>query len=113
MTRVILNGCSGRMGTVLTDLIGKTEAMEVVAGIDVFEVPRDYPVFASLEDCTVQADVIIDFSSPKGLKQWLPIAISRKIPCVVATTGLSQEELSQLEDASESIAVFRSGRLNG
>lgn len=112
MTRVILNGCSGRMGSVLTDLIDKTEDMQVVAGIDMLEVPRAYPVFPSLQDCSTEADVLIDFSSAKGLKQWLPIAISRKIPCVVATTGLSQEELSLLEEASGSIAVFRSGNMS-
>lgn len=112
MTRVILNGCSGRMGTVLTELIDKLDDMEIVAGIDVFEVSRNYPVFASLEACSVTADVLIDFSSPKGLVQWLPVAISRKLPCVVATTGLSKEELAVLEEASNTISVFRSGNMS-
>ena len=112
MTRVILNGCSGRMGTVITELIAKIEGIEIVAGIDVKETQRDYPVYTSLQSCTDIADVIIDFSSPEGLSTWLPTAVSRKIPCVVATTGLSSDQIQLLEEASTTIAIFRSGNMS-
>jgi len=112
MVRIILNGCNGRMGTVLTDLVAKTTDMQVVTGIDVFELPRDYPVFSSLADCDVKADVIIDFSSPKGLGTWLPVAVERKLPVVVATTGMDGEQLKLLEEASNRIPLFQSGNMS-
>ena len=108
MTRVILSGCGGRMGTVLTELIEKMSDMRVVAGIDIVSVERPYPVFASLESCTEQADVMIDFSSSKSLHAYLPVAVSRNLPIVVATTGLARSELAMLGEASASIPVFRS-----
>ena len=112
MKRVIINGCGGRMGTVLTDLIGKMNDMRVVAGVDVVTVERPYPVFGSLELCTEEADVMIDFSSSKSLHAYLPVAVSRALPLVVATTGLGNAELELLAEASTSIPIFRSGNMS-
>ena len=48
MLNIILNGCNGRMGQVLTRMIAAGENMQVVAGIDATgEVKSDYPVFKS------------------------------------------------------------------
>ncbi|MEA5031532.1 MAG: 4-hydroxy-tetrahydrodipicolinate reductase [Sphaerochaeta sp.] len=112
MVRVILNGCGGRMGTVLTNLIGDMSDMKIVAGIDIVEVSRPYPTFASLEACTIDADVVVDFTSPKTLHGFLPIAVARKLGIVVATTGLTQVELDLLAQASTEIAIFRSGNMS-
>lgn len=112
MIKVLLNGCGGRMGTVLTDLIENQTDMKVVAGIDIQEVERPYPVFPSLQACTEKADVLIDFSSSKALHALLPVAIERGLPIVVATTGLSVDDIAALQDASEQIPVFRSGNMS-
>ncbi len=112
MTRVILNGCSGRMGTVLTDLIENQTDMLVAAGIDIQTVERPYPVFPSLQACTEEADVVIDFSSSKALHALLPVAIQRGLPVVIATTGLGTDDLVALQEASEQIPVFRSGNMS-
>ena len=112
MIRVILNGCGGRMGTVLTNLIGDMSDMEVVAGIDIVEVSRPYPTFTSLESCTVDADVVVDFSSPKTLHGLLPVAVTRKLHLVVATTGLTQTEIDLLATAGTKISIFRSGNMS-
>jgi 4-hydroxy-tetrahydrodipicolinate reductase len=96
------------MGQVLSDLIEQNPDAEVVAGIDLSGATRSYPVFSSLPLCTVKADVIIDFSSPQALRAFLPVAMERKIPVVIATTGLSDEDLTLIEKASSEIPVFRS-----
>ena len=64
MTRVIMHGCNGHMGQVITDLIAKDENAQIVAGIDMVD-NRDngYPVFTDIKACDVEADVMIDFSS--------------------------------------------------
>jgi len=112
MTRVIINGCSGRMGTVLTEQIASMTDMKIVAGIDVIKNERSYPIFQSLEACEVQADVLIDFSSAKSLYTYLPVAIDRKLALVVATTGLAAAELELLNQAANTISVFRSGNMS-
>lgn len=67
MTRIIMHGCNGHMGRVITDLVSKDDECKIVAGIDPFDDGHnDYPVFASVNDCDVEADVIIDFAKKKG-----------------------------------------------
>ena len=59
-----MNGCNGRMGQVITGLIEQDETVEIVAGIDQYDgIKNDYPVYASIEDCEVEADAGIDFSN--------------------------------------------------
>ena len=66
MTRAIMNGCNGKMGQCITGICAQDEDIEIVAGIDTYDgIKNDYPVFASLKECTVDADVIIDFSNAK------------------------------------------------
>ena len=69
MTRAIMNGCNGKMGQCITGICAQDEDIEIVAGIDTYDgIKNDYPVFASLKECTVDADVIIDFSNAKAVE---------------------------------------------
>jgi 4-hydroxy-tetrahydrodipicolinate reductase len=44
--RLFLNGCNGRMGQVITDLVSDTDDLVIVAGSDIsLGTPRSYPVF--------------------------------------------------------------------
>ena len=68
MVRVIMHGCNGRMGQVITEMIAKEAEMEIVAGVDVSDsVHNTYPVFKTLKDCDVEADVVIDFANAKAV----------------------------------------------
>ena len=67
MVRIIMNGCNGHMGQVISDLVSKDENAEIVAGVDLQDTGRySYPVFTELGACDVKADVMIDFSSAKA-----------------------------------------------
>ena len=113
MTRVILNGCSGHMGGVLTEIIAADPEIEAVAGIDVADHhDRPYPVFTSPDQCGVDADVIIDFSNFRAVDGILEFAKSRKIPLVLCTTGLTDEQLAKVEDYSREIAILRSANMS-
>jgi len=112
MLKVILNGCNGRMGKVLTSLMEPLDDMEVVAGIDINTEGGAFPVFAHLSGCTVQADVLIDFSHPKTLPDFLPEAVQRKLPCVVATTGLGVEDLKLIESSARRLPIFRTANMS-
>ena len=71
------------------------------------EVANEYPVFDSIEKCDVEADVVIDFSNAKAVDGLLDYCVEKQIPVVLCTTGLSEEQLQKVEEASKKVAVLR------
>lgn len=112
MTRIILSGCFGHMGQVITDCVRRREDCEIVAGVDIGEGIADYPVFKSFSDVTVDGDVIIDFSHPSVLDGLLAYATAHKCAAVVATTGLSDEQIAKLREAAKVIPLFFSANMS-
>jgi len=112
MIRVILHGCNGRMGRVISSLAGATGDLRIVAGIDRNGIQDSYPVFAELAACPVEADVLIDFTHPSTLGGLLAEAVRRKLPAVIATTGLSAGDLELVAAAAQTIPVFRSANMS-
>lgn len=113
MTRIIMHGCNGAMGQMITKIVKEQDDAQIVAGIDVVN-NRDngYPVFTSLEDCDVEADVIIDFASAKAVDHLLEYCVEKQIPVVLCTTGLSEEQLKKVEEASKKVAVLKSANMS-
>jgi 4-hydroxy-tetrahydrodipicolinate reductase len=103
MVKVIISGCNGFMGHVVEDICSKDADINVVAGFDVNLAERSYPVFASPANYTGEADVVIDFSSPKALEGLLRFCKERKLPVVLATTGYSDEQIADIVAASKEI----------
>lgn len=113
MTRIIMHGCNGRMGQVITGLCRKEENLAIVAGIDPSDhIQNEYPVFPSIRDCTVEADVIIDFASAKAVDDLLAYSVEKKIPVVLCTTGLSDEQLAHVKDAAAQVAILKSANMS-
>lgn len=113
MVKMIMHGCCGAMGQVITGLAAEDEGIQIVAGIDVRQ-GKDcgYPVFTSLEQCSVSADVIVDFASPKAVDSLLDYSISRQIPVVLCTTGLTEAQMETVREASKKTAVLRSANMS-
>ncbi|MGI6088743.1 MAG: 4-hydroxy-tetrahydrodipicolinate reductase [Bilifractor porci] len=113
MTEIIISGCSGHMGHVLTQLIEADPDATVVAGIDPVADPAcGYPVFASAAECSVPADVIIDFSNFRAVDALLDYAVEKKLPLVLCTTGLTDEQLKKVDEASRQTAILRSANMS-
>ena len=107
MTRIILSGSNGTMGKVLASNIKQREDSTVVAGFDATgETIDSFPVFSNPNDCNIDTDVIIDFSHPNNIERLVEYSIKTKTPLVVATTGLSEEQISLLHKASKEIPIF-------
>ncbi|HHW49526.1 MAG TPA: 4-hydroxy-tetrahydrodipicolinate reductase [Clostridiaceae bacterium] len=107
MIKVLLSGCNGRMGQTITRLSVNNNELKIVAGFDINDsIKNDYPVFTNIEDCNIEADVIIDFSNPNAFESIIKYAVSRKVPLVLATTGLAPSQRALLNKASEQIPVF-------
>ena len=113
MVKMIMHGCRGAMGHVITGLAAEDEDIRIVAGIDVREgTDLGYPVFPSLDQCSVKADVIVDFASPKAVDGLLAYSCREQVPVVLCTTGLSKEQLKSVEKASEKTAILRSANMS-
>ena len=113
MTKVIMHGCNGHMGRVITDIIKNTEGIELVAGVDKYtKVPNDYPVFESIDACDVEADVIIDFSNAAAADELLDYCVEKQVPVVLCTTGLSEEQLEKVEESAKKVAVLKSANMS-
>ena len=98
MTKVIMHGCTGRMGHVIVDLAKSDDNIEIVAGVDAHgENTYSFPVFDSVEKCDVEADVLIDFSTAAAVDNLLKVCTDKKLPVVLCTTGLSDEQLANVE----------------
>ena len=113
MIRVILNGCNGRMGRVITELCNNEADMEIVAGVDLYDgIANAYPVFPHIGECGIPADVIIDFSNAAAIDELLAYCEVTHVPVVLCTTGLSEEQLERMEKLSKSSAVLKSANMS-
>lgn len=113
MTRVIMCGCNGHMGQVITGICKEDPEMEIVAGIDLYDgIKNDYPVFTSVDACEVEADVVIDFSNVSVVDGLLAYCQNRRIPVVLCTTGLSEDQLQLVKETSEKVAVLKSANMS-
>ncbi|MCK9477896.1 MAG: 4-hydroxy-tetrahydrodipicolinate reductase [Firmicutes bacterium] len=113
MINVILSGCNGKMGGVVSETIKHSDGINIVCGVDINPTSKsDYPVFSLPEEFKGEADVIIDFSHPSTLTGLLDYSLRRKMPIVVATTGLAADQISQIKTASKSVPVFFSANMS-
>lgn len=113
MIKILLSGCNGKMGQVITRLAEQYDDLSIVAGYDIADSGKNpYPVYPDLSKCSIRPDVLIDFSNPAALESLLTFATSREIPVVIATTGHSQTQARMLKKSSEIIPVFHSANMS-
>ncbi|MCR5055201.1 MAG: 4-hydroxy-tetrahydrodipicolinate reductase [Lachnospiraceae bacterium] len=113
MTRIIMHGCNGHMGRVISDLCENNDNVEIVAGVDpVTSCDHTYPVYKNINDCGLKADAVIDFSNAAAVDGLLDYCTEKNIPLVLCTTGLSDEQIKKVEEASKKTAVLRSANMS-
>ena len=113
MTKLIMHGCNGKMGQVISKIVKEDPNVEMAAGIDAYTgIANDYPVFESIEKCDIKADAIIDFSNAAAVNGLLDYCVEKQIPVVLCTTGLSEEQLKKVEETSKKVAVLKSANMS-
>lgn len=113
MTRVIMNGCNGKMGQCITRICKEDPDICIVAGVDLYQgIENSYPVFASIRECDVEADVVIDFSNVAAVDELLDYCEEKEMPVVLCTTGLSEEQNERVLQVSQSTAVLKSANMS-
>ena len=113
MIRLIMHGCNGKMGQVISNIVAQDSEAELVAGIDMRDDGHNpYPVFTDINACDVEADALIDFSAAPAVDAMLDYCVARGLPCVLCTTGLSPQQLARVEEASGKVAVLKSANMS-
>lgn len=113
MVKILLSGCNGTMGKVIAKSVEDRDDCAIIAGLDVNTSPNgSFPIFGNADDIDVDCDVIIDFSHPSALSGVLNYALKTKTPAVIATTGLSEEQINSLHLASSQIPIFFSANMS-
>lgn len=108
-----MHGCNGAMGQVISKIIDESDSAVMAAGVDFKDDGHNpYPVFKNLDDCNVDVDVIIDFSSSKATDRLLNYVTEKQIPLVLCTTGLSEEQIQKVQETSKKTAVLRSANMS-
>lgn len=113
MIKIIMHGCNGKMGQVISEIVRNDDELTIVAGIDPYTMrENEYPVFDDINKCDIIADVIIDFATATAVEKLLAYAKGRKIPVVLCTTGLSDEQLQVVEEVSKEVAILKSANMS-
>jgi 4-hydroxy-tetrahydrodipicolinate reductase len=101
------------MGRVISEIVGQDQGSEIVAGVDfVSNRESGYPIFQTIQDCDVQADVVVDFAYPSLLYDVLEYCVEKQLPLVLCTTGLSEEMIGAVSESAKRVAILRSANMS-
>lgn len=112
MIKILLNGCNGKMGKVISEMAKESTIISIAAGVDKNSSNLDYPCYNSIQECENHIDVILDFSRPDALDSLCQYSKEKNIPIVFCTTGYTAEQLSKIHSLSEEIPVFHSANMS-
>ena len=113
MVKMIMHGCNGHMGQVISKLVAEDNEIEIVAGIDVVDnKDNGYPVFTNIFDCDVEADVIVDFAAAVAVDNLLQYGKDKQIPIVLCTTGLTEDQINKVKETSKEVAILKSANMS-
>lgn len=112
MIQIVLNGCCGKMGKVITDIISQFPDLNIIAGVDKYPTDNQFPIFTSLSNINTEYDVLLDFSRPSALENLLLLSENTKKPLILCTTGYSSTDLDLINEKSSSIPIFKSANMS-
>ena len=113
MINVMISGCNGKMGQVVTAMCQDNPNIEVVAGVDVNTTKiNDYPVYSDPMEYAGKIDCVIDFSNPKALTSLLSYCRHSGAAIVLATTGYTETQIQEIENAASEIRIFKSANMS-
>ncbi len=109
--KLILIGCCGKMGKIVSGLCVE-QGHDIVCGVDLCPSPMPYPVYTDFGAVKELADAVIDFSSPTHLETRLKFCAEHGLPIVLAATGYSETDLLLIDSYKAKIPMFKTGNLS-
>lgn len=113
MIKILLVGCNGKMGKMISTVVGNFSNLNITAGVDKnTTMTFNYPVYDSILKCQMDIDVILDFSRPDSLEEISTFAIKNNKPVIFCTTGYSIDQVAMIKALKEYIPVFFSANMS-
>lgn len=103
--RVVIVGAAGRMGCAIREALDQGSGTQLVGAID-READASRGISTDLESALVNADVMVDFSSPSSTAANLAACVRHGVAALVGTTGLGDEAERAAREASSRIPVL-------
>ena len=110
-------GALGKMGKVLIKKISINEKLNLISATDAKysgskKIMNGVKIQKNSLKAFKEADVIIDFSSPKGSIEVLNYAMILKKKIIIGTTGFNKKQENLINNYSKKIAIFKSGNMS-
>ena len=126
MINIIVTGAAGKMGARIVHLACGMPEFRVLAAIeskghsmigkDAGEVAAsgrlNLPITHSLDLNEKKADVIVDFTEPESTMNHLEEAVRSKVPIVIGTTGLNEDQQKRLRTMAHEIPCVQSPNMS-
>ncbi|WP_346887571.1 4-hydroxy-tetrahydrodipicolinate reductase [Clostridium sp. UBA1056] len=113
MVNILLVGCNGKMGNMISKVASTSDTLKIQAGVDMnTETNFDYSIYDSIDKVTEKVDVILDFSRPSSLDAISKYALNNSLPVVFCTTGYTAEQIAHIKELQNSIPVFFSANMS-
>ncbi|MCL2527805.1 MAG: 4-hydroxy-tetrahydrodipicolinate reductase [Defluviitaleaceae bacterium] len=117
MTRIIVCGCLGRLGSAVCRLAEINPDVEIIAGVDVMPPSGGlkYPTYTDIDLCQTAADALLCILPPSAtadIEAMLEYCVIRQIPMVLCTTGLPANIIAKVQQAADKVAVFQSANMS-
>jgi len=113
MIRILMHGCNGRMGQAMDVLVKEEDKLVIVAGVDAYPgEEKKYPTYETISACNETVDVVIDFSIACAVDELLIFCVKNRLPLVLCTTGLSDEQLAKVAKAATQIPLLKSANMS-
>lgn len=105
--RIILVGSSGMMGRNIYKT-ARLRGHEIVAGVDIIDLEDNFPVYDTIDEISIPADMVIDFSHPHLLLPTLAYCEKNHLPLIYGTTGIGEDDDDRIYELSTIVPVVRS-----
>ena len=124
--RIVVTGAAGRMGRMVVRAIHEAADMTLAGALEREDSPwlghdpgplsgcpaSGFKIVADPLPLLLNADAIVDFSSPAATVELAALAAQARIVHVIGTTGLTEEDLDRIEAAARHAAIVRSGNMS-
>ncbi|RMH49568.1 MAG: 4-hydroxy-tetrahydrodipicolinate reductase, partial [Alphaproteobacteria bacterium] len=123
---IVITGASGRMGRMLIDTVGASDAARLVGvterpghpwvGRDLGEClggqANGVPVVGDLIEVIGNAHAVIDFTAPAASVDHAALAAQARVVHVIGTTGFTAEDLEKIARAARHATIIRAGNMS-
>src|ERR1700749_122352 len=124
--RLILSGATGRMGRMVVRAIHESDRFVLAGALEREDSPwlgqdpgllagcpaKGLQIVSDPLPLLLDADAIIDFSSPPASVALAGLAAQARIADVIGTTGLTDEDLDKIDAAAPHAPIGRSGNMS-